>query len=127
VKVECTKGTYIRTLAQDIGARLGCGAHLTALRRTGIGRMDVAEAVALDTLTALPLEERFAWLRPLDFLLSDLQSIVLDGPRAEAIMQGRAVAVADRPCSGRCGGQDLCARRGVSWAWHRQRRGLACP
>jgi tRNA pseudouridine55 synthase len=95
VRVRCSKGTYIRTLAQDIGARLGCGAHLTTLRRTAIGGLDIAEAVTLDRLESAPDIERLAWLRPMDLLVSDLQSIVLDTPRAEAILQGRLVDVAD--------------------------------
>ena len=95
VRVRCSKGTYIRTLAQDIGARLGCGAHLTALRRTAIGRLDIGEAITFDRLESLPDIERLARLRPVDLLVSDLQSIVLDTSRAEAILQGRPVDVAD--------------------------------
>ena len=52
--VECTKGTYVRTLAHDIGQALGVGAHLSQLRRTKIGRFDVAAAATLDELLALP-------------------------------------------------------------------------
>jgi len=53
LEVLCSKGTYIRTLAQDIGRRLGCGAHLTALRRTHVGPFCVDQAIALDTLQAM--------------------------------------------------------------------------
>lgn len=52
--VECTKGTYVRTLAHDIGQALGVGAHLTQLRRTHIGRLDIANAAPFDELLALP-------------------------------------------------------------------------
>ena len=52
--VECTKGTYVRTLAHDIGQSLGVGAHLVQLRRTKIGKLDVANASSLDELLALP-------------------------------------------------------------------------
>jgi len=52
-RVSCTKGTYVRSLAHDLGQRLGCGAHLTALRRTGSGRFDVADALPLPELLAL--------------------------------------------------------------------------
>jgi tRNA pseudouridine55 synthase len=52
-RVRCSKGTYVRSLAHDLGEQLGCGAHLTALRRTSIGAYDVAEAWSIDTLTAL--------------------------------------------------------------------------
>lgn len=51
--VDCSKGTYVRTLAQDIGRRLGCGAHLVALRRTRVGPFDIADAVTLDSLQAM--------------------------------------------------------------------------
>ena len=52
--VECTKGTYVRTLAHDVGQSLGVGAHLVQLRRTKIGQLDVANAFALDDLLAAP-------------------------------------------------------------------------
>lgn len=53
-RVECTKGTYVRTLAHDIGQALGVGAHLCQLRRTRIGRIDIANALSLDEILALP-------------------------------------------------------------------------
>jgi tRNA pseudouridine55 synthase len=53
-RVECTKGTYVRTLAHDIGAALGPGGHLAALRRTRVGPFDLSEAIPLDALLALP-------------------------------------------------------------------------
>lgn len=52
--VECTKGTYVRTLAHDVGQSLGVGAHLTRLRRTRIGQLDVANALPLDAILELP-------------------------------------------------------------------------
>jgi tRNA pseudouridine55 synthase len=54
IEVECGKGTYIRSLARDIGAALGCGAHLAALERTFVGPFALADAVALDALLAEP-------------------------------------------------------------------------
>ena len=54
LRVHCSKGTYIRTLAQDIGRQLGCKAHLTALRRTRVGPFDLADAVGLEALQAMP-------------------------------------------------------------------------
>jgi tRNA pseudouridine55 synthase len=60
-RVACTKGTYIRSLAHDLGQKLGCGAHLTALRRSASGKFDVADALPLDAvlkLTAGELEKR---------------------------------------------------------------------
>jgi tRNA pseudouridine55 synthase len=60
-RVACTKGTYIRSLAHDLGQKLGCGAHLTTLRRSGSGKFDVTDALPLDTilkLTTAELEKR---------------------------------------------------------------------
>src|SRR6202453_1529587 len=60
-RVACTKGTYIRSLAHDLGQKLGCGAHLTALRRSASGKFDVADALPLDAalkLTSPELEKR---------------------------------------------------------------------
>lgn len=54
IDVQSSKGTYIRTLAQDIGRALGCGAHLTALRRTAVGPFALEQGISLDDLSALP-------------------------------------------------------------------------
>jgi tRNA pseudouridine55 synthase len=67
--VRCSKGTYIRTLAEDIGKVLGCGAHLSALRRTGSGSLTLDGAVTLDELAALSESERDSALRPADALV----------------------------------------------------------
>ena len=56
----CSKGTYVRVLAEDIGTALGCGAHLSALRRTGSGRFRLEDALSLDALETLPMPERRA-------------------------------------------------------------------
>ena len=60
-RVACTKGTYIRSIAHDLGQKLGCGAHLTTLRRSASGKFDVKDALTLDAvlkLTAVELEKR---------------------------------------------------------------------
>ncbi|MCX6951511.1 MAG: tRNA pseudouridine(55) synthase TruB [Verrucomicrobia bacterium] len=56
-RLRCTKGTYVRTLAHDLGAKLGCGGHLTALRRTATDKFTVAQALTLDQIQALTLTE----------------------------------------------------------------------
>jgi tRNA pseudouridine55 synthase len=56
-RLRCTKGTYVRTLAHDLGQKLGCGAHLSALRRTATDKFNVAQALTLDQIQALPLPE----------------------------------------------------------------------
>jgi tRNA pseudouridine55 synthase len=55
--LDCTKGTYVRTIAHDLGARLGCGAHLSALRRTGSGQFKIAQCLPLEAIEQLSLPE----------------------------------------------------------------------
>jgi tRNA pseudouridine55 synthase len=74
IDVVCGKGTYIRTLAADLGDRLGCGAWLAALRRTASGPFRVGDAVTLDALAALDEAAREAWLLPPDALLAGTRS-----------------------------------------------------
>jgi tRNA pseudouridine55 synthase len=97
--VACSKGTYIRTLAEDIGATLGCGAHLTALRRTRCGPLDLQDAVSMATLAALTEAEREALLRPADTLLSAWPEIRLPDDEAGRFLCGlrRRVMLADAP------------------------------
>lgn len=56
-RLRCTKGTYVRTLAHDLGQRLGCGAHLAALRRTATDKFNVSQALTLDQIQAMTLPE----------------------------------------------------------------------
>ena len=91
LRVACSKGTYVRTLAEDLGAMLGCGAHLTALRRTRLGRLAVADAIALPALEAAGEEDRMALLRPIDALLDGLPAVLLDDPLAASFLHGQAV------------------------------------
>lgn len=90
-EVRCSKGTYVRTLAADIGERLGCGAHLAALRRTGIGSLDIAQAHTLAALEELPVEARDALLLPPDALLAGLAEARLDAADAVRLRHGQAV------------------------------------
>lgn len=95
IEVRCSKGTYVRALAHDIGMRLGCGAHLRALRRTEIGRLSVTEAVSLDALAALAPAERMERIRPADLILVDLPMVELDDWGAESVLQGRPIEATD--------------------------------
>jgi len=88
IDVDCSKGTYIRALAEDIGRALGCGAHLAALRRTGAGRLDVRNAVTPDALEALGETARDALLRPTDCLLTDWPAVHLDADDAGRFLSG---------------------------------------
>jgi len=89
--VQCTAGTYIRTLAQDIGAALGCGAHLTALTRTAAGGFSLDQAHALTDLDALDASQRHALLLPADCLVMHLPAVQLDAAGALSLCQGRSV------------------------------------
>ena len=76
--VDCSKGTYIRTLAEDMGKALGCGAHLISLRRTRSGPFGVADCITLEQLEAMDDDQRQAQLRPVDSLLQGHQPITLE-------------------------------------------------
>jgi tRNA pseudouridine55 synthase len=97
--VRCSKGTYIRTLAEEIGAALGCGAHLSALRRTGSGALDVAGSVTLETLQNLNEAEREALLLPPDVLVAGWPAVDLPDDEAGRFLTGlrRRVLNADTP------------------------------
>lgn len=90
-EVACSKGTYVRTLAADLGERLGCGGHLAALRRTGIGSFDVARAYPMPLLETLNEQEKDALLLPPDVLLTHLTKVFLDVTDANRIRQGQAI------------------------------------
>jgi len=91
VVVECSKGTYVRTLASDLGAQLGCGAHLTALRRTRIGPFGLDVAVPLADFEAIPAESREGRLAPVDALLADIPPLQLDVAWAHRFTHGQPV------------------------------------
>jgi len=89
--LTCSKGTYVRVLAEDIGRALGCGAHLTALRRTATGGFGIAETVTLEALEALPLAARDALLLSMSVLVGDLPRLALDPLAGARFRQGMAV------------------------------------
>lgn len=102
LRVRCSKGTYVRTLAEDIGEALGCGAHLAALRRTACGPFRLQHARTLEALAGLSPEERERQLLPLARLLEGLPRTELD-PSAEArLRNGQELQVNGLP-------QGLCA------------------
>ncbi|MBS0446805.1 MAG: tRNA pseudouridine(55) synthase TruB [Proteobacteria bacterium] len=97
--VHCSKGTYIRTLAEDIGAALGCGAHLAALRRTRCGPLDLAQAATFEQLDAMSEAEREAALLAADALVADWPMVRLGTEDAGRFLTGlrRRTAQADAP------------------------------
>ncbi|QNB11664.1 tRNA pseudouridine(55) synthase TruB [Paraburkholderia tropica] len=88
-RVTCSKGTYVRTLAEDIGEALGCGAHLVMLRRTGVGALTLDHAVTLDALTAADEPQRDTWLQPVDALLSTFPALTLNADAARRFTHGQ--------------------------------------
>ena len=99
IDVECSKGTYIRTLAADLGEALGCGAHLAALRRTASGPLRVEHALTLEALAALDEAARDALLLPPDALVADWPALQLPADEAARFLTGlrRRVNHADAP------------------------------
>jgi tRNA pseudouridine55 synthase len=89
IDVRCSKGTYIRTLAEDTGAALGCGAHLSALRRTASAALTIEQAVTLEQLETMTEAARDACLLPLDTLLQNVPSIVLESRMVTRLQQGQ--------------------------------------
>ncbi|MDM0041071.1 tRNA pseudouridine(55) synthase TruB [Variovorax sp. J22G21] len=83
-----SKGTYIRTLGEDIGEALGCGAHLTALRRTATGDFDVSQCVTLEALEAMSEEERLAQLLPVESLVAGHSHVMLGTEDAARFLSG---------------------------------------
>src|SRR5690606_20993199 len=80
IRVACSKGTYIRVLAEDIGEALGCGAHLSALRRERVGELSIEDAIPLDELVSLDEQSAAARLAPIDALLGKLPAVRGGGP-----------------------------------------------
>jgi tRNA pseudouridine55 synthase len=91
ITVTCSKGTYIRTLAEDIGAKLGCGAHLIGLRRTETAGYNLPQAITIEQLEAMPVEAREALLLPVDSAIESLPKVTLNIDAAHFIMQGQSV------------------------------------
>jgi tRNA pseudouridine55 synthase len=87
--VRCSQGTYIRTLAQDLGEVLGCGAHLAALRRLAVGPFKVDDALPLATLEELSREDLSSRIVPLTECLPGLRPIEVDAAAALQLRQGR--------------------------------------
>ena len=107
LRILCSKGTYVRQLAADLGEALGTVAHLEALRRVAVGGLRLDQAVSLDDLQALGEEGRRAWLLPADRLLEHLPRVELDEPLAARFLQGQAIrpgSAGPGPCRVYAGG-----------------------
>jgi tRNA pseudouridine55 synthase len=91
IRVTCSKGTYVRVLGEDIGAALGCGAHLNALRRTGVGALTSAGMITLEALQAHP--DPRSLLAPVDALLASFPQVDLSDELATRFLQGQRLAL----------------------------------
>ena len=100
--VTCSKGTYVRTLAAQIGEALGCGAYLTGLRRTAVGVFSLDDAIALDALADLPRPEAIRRLLPPEALAGSLPRLEADSVSAVRFTQGQPLE-----CPGSTAGQDI--------------------
>jgi tRNA pseudouridine55 synthase len=88
LRVRCSKGTYIRTLGEDIGEALGCGGHLTMLRRTATGPFDATQCITLDALASETEDQRLAHLAPVQVLLEGHVPVTLDADNAGRYLSG---------------------------------------
>ncbi|MEZ8143749.1 tRNA pseudouridine(55) synthase TruB [Enterovibrio norvegicus FF-33] len=110
MEVHCSKGTYIRTIVDDLGEMLGCGAHVIALRRIGVSRYPIEKMVTLEQLEALleqareqevqPRELLDSLLLPLDSAVQDLEEVNLLPAVASYALQGQAVQASNAPTEG---------------------------
>ncbi|OGA31581.1 MAG: tRNA pseudouridine(55) synthase TruB, partial [Betaproteobacteria bacterium RIFCSPLOWO2_12_61_14] len=93
ITVRCSKGTYIRTLAEDIGAALGCGAHLIGLRRTAIAHFDLRDGYNWQQLEAMTGAERDACVLPPEALMPDMPRLQLDAVQIKRLAQGQRLGL----------------------------------
>ncbi|MES9990143.1 MAG: tRNA pseudouridine(55) synthase TruB [Candidatus Thiodiazotropha endolucinida] len=102
--VHCSKGTYVRTLAEDIGKQLGCGAYVSGLRRTGVGPYDDQSMVTLSEVQHAFSEKLFKemddWLLPLESALAEWPQVDLTADAAFYMRQGQPILVPNAPTSG---------------------------
>lgn len=94
LSIACSKGTYVRVLAEDIGRELGCGATLAGLRRTRVGRFSVDDAITLDALHQMSEAQILDTLLPVDALLSAVPSLELDAEQSQRLRLGQPVELA---------------------------------
>lgn len=100
LEVACSKGTYIRTLAEDIGESLGCGGHVETLRRTGVGGLSVAEAYTLSHMESVAADELLRLVLPMDRIVVDLPAVRLSEELGFYVRRGQAVLVPNAPPQG---------------------------
>jgi tRNA pseudouridine55 synthase len=90
LEVSCSKGTYIRVLAEDLGTALGCGAHLVGLRRSEVGHLSLAQSISLDDLLRTTADHA-DFILPVDALLQTLPHLTVDAQQAKRLEMGQRV------------------------------------
>lgn len=100
IKVHCSKGTYIRNLVEDIGDKIGCGAHVTALHRTGVANF-FQEMLTLEQLAEYQQHDQaqlLSSLLPVDILVQDLEKLSVSNIDAKLLFQGQLVDLKGNKC-----------------------------
>lgn len=97
IYVKCSSGTFVRTLAADLGEALGCGAHVASLRRVGIGSFSAREAVGLSELERMDAAEAESQVLPMHVALRDFPSRTVEGDDYEAVRHGRPLQIEGAP------------------------------
>ena len=102
--VHCSKGTYVRTLVEDIGAVLGCGAHVVELRRLSVGHFQSEEMQSMSEIKSLyeqkDFEQMNAMLLPVESMLSAYPALILSPSMAYYVQQGQPIIIPKAPTSG---------------------------
>jgi tRNA pseudouridine55 synthase len=108
VEIRCSSGTYLRSIARDLGRRLGVGGYLGRLVRTAYGPLDIASALRVDVLTTA--EEVRSHLLPAEVILPDMERVRLNVEQEAMVRQGRSVRVLPEPGPGLLRAHDLRGR-----------------
>lgn len=102
--VTCSKGTYVRSLVEDVGAKLGCGGHVTGLHRTAVGPFQEDQMFTMDDLGSIKQQGDFAaldeLLMPIDAAVRDWPAVMLGPDASYYVRQGQPVMATDRPAQG---------------------------
>ena len=96
--VDCSKGTYIRTLANDIGEKLGCGAALSALNRTKSGRFSLENSYSIDEIKEMVQNNDFSFIIPIDEVMNEFEKVILAENSAYKLRNGIPIDVAGLDC-----------------------------
>ncbi len=116
IRVRCSSGTYVRTLANDIGERLDVGAHLFKLRRISVGHFRIADALTLDEVERMTVADMGSALISTSEMLPHLPIVCLDEERTKLVINGRAFSLSEDERAGAAhagGSLRLCDRKGV--------------